>query len=235
MDKILFITIVIYAIIAAGYVIVAGFPKDAMIGYSILTGGFLLLLMPILAIVRENQSALWPFVKEFFASSWPVVSVMVILGLLLALNIVYNKMIRRGDVTSEYTTFNHISLILLAIQLVLIYKEMATLKKKDAIPKVFAAAAGVGAAASTTGKILTAMAENTKWIIWLIAVIQLMVVWIMQINLAYFTTEGLTERNKKQRKPKAFRDNRIQPSTIFNLAEHYINERDQFSNGSEFK
>jgi hypothetical protein len=91
----------------------------------------------------------------------PMIAILGISGWLLAINVKFYKNIKIGNVTSEYKMFNKISFILLLLQLVLLYRN----DPPGTVP-------------------------NATAFLSVIASFQLIVVFIIQMNLDYFMTDG---------------------------------------------
>lgn len=153
MNRVLYLTLLTYAVIISGYVVAMAFPKGAVVGYGCVVAGLftlvILKLVPLTHVPNLSVSTFLPMI--------PIIAILGISSWLLAINIKYSKNIEKGNLTSEYKTFNVMSFVLLLLQLVLIANE--------------------------------GMHFRTA-LISFICSFQLLVVFILQMNLEYFITDG---------------------------------------------
>lgn len=153
MNRVLYLTLLTYAVIISGYVVAMAFPKGAVVGYGCVVAGLftlvILKLVPLTHVPNLSVSTFLPMI--------PIIAILGISSWLLAINIKYSKNIEKGNLTSEYKTFNVMSFVLLLLQLVLIANE--------------------------------GMQFRTA-LISFICSFQLLVVFILQMNLEYFITDG---------------------------------------------
>lgn len=153
MRNILYLELLTYALVISGYIVAMVFPEGAVAGYSCVVAGiFTLVILKAVPLTHVPKITMEVIV--------PLLPMLVILGLctwLLSINIKYSKNIQKGNVTSEYKSFNSISFVLLLIQLVLLYK--------NDIPYATS-------------------------VVSFIASFQLIVIFILQMNLEYFMTDG---------------------------------------------
>ena len=161
MKNIIYLELITYALIVAGYIVTIIFPLGVgtVTGYStVIVALFTLIVLKIVPLTQV-QSLNW---RMFI----PMIPIIIILGIcvwLLTINIKFSKDITKGNVPREYTTFNVLSFILLFMQLIMLYKsDLDT----------------------------SSWLVSPSWIISLLASFQFIVVFIMQMNLEYFITDG---------------------------------------------
>lgn len=163
----------IYAIIVIGYIIsfAFSFTKHAgsvTAGYSCLAAGLFILVISIM-VGREKekgQDGATGMLKGILFSL--PVSEMIVLAIciwLLVINVKYSKQIKQEDVTGEYKVFNSITLILVLLQLIILYKN----NENDPTARGL---------------------EGAWYLVALLASFQFISIFITQINLEYFITEG---------------------------------------------
>ena len=164
MEKKEYFNILIFALIIVGYIICLAFSftkhaGSVTAGYSCLvTGLFMLIISTMITRLRINrQDQTFSGLNQFKILPIPEVAVIAIIIWLLSVNVKYSKKIKDDRVTTEYTVFNTISLVLLLLQLVLLYK--------------------------------TEIKYRTM-LIFLIASFQGITIFISQLNLEYFITDG---------------------------------------------
>jgi len=159
----------IYAIIVIGYIIsfAFSFTKHAgsvTAGYSCLAAGLFILVISIM--VKNTKDGGEGMLKKILFSL--PLSEMIVLAIciwLLVINVKYSKQIKQENVTGEYKVFNSITLILVLLQLIILYKN-------DAI--------------NPLGTTVVA----APYLVALLASFQFISIFITQINLEYFITEG---------------------------------------------
>lgn len=153
MNRIKYLTWMTYAVIVSGYIVAMGIPTGSIPGLSCVVAGlFTLVILKTVPLTHVPQLSFGLFI--------PILPIIAILGIgtwLLALNIKFSNNIQKGNVTSEYKTFNSISFILLLTQLVIISSNSIPFK-----PSLMS----------------------------FIASFQIIVIFIMQMNLEYFITDG---------------------------------------------
>lgn len=115
------------------------------------------------------------FIKNLILSSLPGVLLLSILIWLITLNAQYFSRINKGDVATEYYTYNNLSLFMISIQFALLYiyitNKSSIINNKDASKLI---------------------AENNKYsfIMYMLSIGNLTVAGIMTIILKYFSTDG---------------------------------------------
>jgi hypothetical protein len=162
MTKDKYFTILIYALIIIGYIICFAFsftkhPGSVTAGYSCLVAGlFMLMISQMIIQVRDKLPELTGL-QQLQILPIPEMTVLAIIIWLLTINVKYSKKIKEDRVTNEYSVFNSISLILLLLQLILLYKNDV---------------------------------QYRTMLIFLIASFQAITIFISQLNLEYFITDG---------------------------------------------
>ena len=153
MNRLRYLSWLTYTVIISGYFVAMVFPEGAVAGYSCVVGGILaLLILKIVPLTHIPNLSISMFIPLL-----PIIAILGICSWLLAINIKYSKNIVEGNVTTEYSTFNSISFILLLGQLVLLANSQIPYRTS---------------------------------LVSFIASFQLIVVFILQMNLEYFTTDG---------------------------------------------
>jgi len=190
---------IFFSIVAIGIIVVVALPQNAYYGYSIVVGGLAAIILIIYEILMKGQEnknkqiqdetgekiglfkQLYYFLKILLTEGLPVFIVFSMMVWLMTITIRYKSLIEDGNVTQEYINFSNISSIMTLIQSVLLYIYLSREQKSlDVDPP-----------ASLTGKFMHMMAQNLGWLIVLMSVIHSLVIMIIQMNLEYFTTEGL--------------------------------------------
>ena len=153
MNNVKYLTYITYALIISGYCVAMFLPKGAIPGYSCVVSGLVIFmvlrLVPLTRPTSVSISSFIPFI--------PIIMVLGVTVWLLILSIKFSKEINRGILTSEYTTFNNISFVLLLVQLYLLSNRN--------------------------------MPYSTS-MVGFVASFQIIAVFIMQMNLQFFTTDG---------------------------------------------
>ena len=180
-----------YIILLIGFIFIflSGYKvwgEGGLVGYSLVTGAIGLIY--VLFIFKETAetgettriTGFFNYIAKVTKNGWPLILLFLIMGWVVYLNARYNNYIKEGNTTAQYKTFSNINLILLFIQLYLIYRY-----KQDE-NKVTQGNTGD----SLTAKLLKTFLDNVPYFILFIALIQITVVGIMDINLSYFTTDG---------------------------------------------
>lgn len=153
MNNVVYLSWLTYALIISGYIVTIAFPQGSIAGYScVVVGLFTLLVLKLVPLTHVPSLS-----AGMFLAYIPMIVVLGIASWLLAINIKFSNEIQKGNVTSEYKTFNIINFILMLAQLVIL--KMSDLSQSTAIVS-------------------------------LIASFQLIVVFVMQMNLEYFVTDG---------------------------------------------
>jgi hypothetical protein len=175
---------IIYGLIVIGAFILLFFKtigSGSLVGYSIITGGLfiLLLLQTVLTIKNDTQNKFLEFIKSVFSNQYPLLFLLALFIWITVLNIKHYKNITKNNVTNEYNNFSNIGIFLFFIQLFLLFKVFK--QEEDELspePK------------SAVGKVMNVLFKNIKLLMLFLAVIQAVVIGIMQINLDFFTTDG---------------------------------------------
>jgi len=135
-----------------------------MVGYSIITSGFLILLTTVISNTKGNRFSLFEILKI-------IAPFILIIGTItfLTYNIgKYFNNISKGRVSNNYKTFSIIFTLLTLLEVIIFYNSKNTLqfKRTSTIPTVL------------------------YWIIIFIGVINFIVAEIISVDLAYFNTDG---------------------------------------------
>jgi hypothetical protein len=133
-------------------------------GLNALIGGYIGLLLGIffiLIINYQNQSLLDLF---------PFISIIMIIGLILHYFRTYYHLISSGEVSSYYSSFSTLSTIFLAVQIMLLFKEMYNAYTRD-----------------MNGPIFT---NSSFALLGLLAVINGLIVITLGIVLHFYSTQG---------------------------------------------
>ena len=153
MNRLRYLSWLTYTVIVSGYFVAMAFPQGSVAGYSCVVAGiFTILILKIVPLTHVPNLTLAMLIPIL-----PIIAILGICSWLLALNVKYSKNIVKGNVTSEYTTFNSISFVLLLSQLILLANSQIPFRTS---------------------------------LISFIASFQLIVVFILQMNLEYFITDG---------------------------------------------
>lgn len=119
-------------------------------------------------ISNESKLSTFHFMLRLLIVAGPFILLLGIIGYTLYLLITYQSLITNGNVTTEYSTFSTISIILIILEMYIFYNAMNT--------ELF----------MNTGKI----PKISNSIMYLIGVINVVCVMILDIVLKYFTTDG---------------------------------------------
>jgi|LauGreSBDMM110SN_4_FD.fasta_scaffold02795_4 hypothetical protein len=138
--------------------------KGTMIGYSVITTGYLILLATIINGIKGNTFTVLEIVKT-------VTPFILIVGTIVFLtyNIgKYYNNISKGRISKNYNTFSIIFMLLTLLEAVILYRTKTSLqfKRTSTIPTIL------------------------YWSLILVGVINFIVVGIISIDLAYFNTDG---------------------------------------------
>lgn len=138
--------------------------KGTMIGYSVITTGYLILLATIINGIKGNTFTVLEIVKT-------VTPFILIVGTIVFLtyNIgKYYNNISKGRISKNYNTFSIIFMLLTLLEAVILYRTKTSLqfKRTSTIPTIL------------------------YWTLILVGVINFIVVGIISIDLAYFNTDG---------------------------------------------
>ena len=141
-------------------------------GYSSLTLGILLILIFLLnnTASANQEKSTFEKIKLILTDSGPFLLMLAIIGFILYLIIKYNKVISEGNLTSEYYTFNNITIILFFLQIYFLCKNIETdnFKQNHKLSSI------------------------TKSLLYLLGVISTMTSLILYTILKYFTTDGFS-------------------------------------------
>jgi hypothetical protein len=105
-------------IIASSIIIIITTNMNNRNGLIALLGGYSGLLFGLLFVIILNLI----FIKTSYLNMVPIITVMIIVGLLLYYLNIYFDRILKSEVSSYYFSFSSLSLILLAVQLITIFK-----------------------------------------------------------------------------------------------------------------
>jgi tryptophan-rich sensory protein len=135
-----------------------------MIGYSVITTGYLILLATIINGIKGNTFTVLEIVKT-------VTPFILIVGTIVFLtyNIgKYYNNISKGRISKNYNTFSIIFMLLTLLEAIILYRTKTSLqfKRTSTIPTIL------------------------YWTLILVGVINFIVVGIISIDLAYFNTDG---------------------------------------------
>jgi hypothetical protein len=111
------INIPLSVIIASSIIIIITTNMNNRNGLISLLGGYSGLLFGLLFIIILNLI----FIKTSYVNMVPIITVMIIVGLLLYYLSIYFDRILKSEVSSYYFSFSSLSLILLAVQLITIF------------------------------------------------------------------------------------------------------------------
>lgn len=207
---------IFFGLVYLGVAIVLFVPKSSYFGYTIITAGLSMIILVFYEyIIRDTRSKLndtnfksspvssfsklWTFLKYLIVDGTPIFMVFGIVVYLLVITLTYNANIVSGDITPQYTNFRNISAIFLIIEAVMLN---AYLKEKRSSLKNYSPVKGNDTTKpdSITGRAMQVMAENMGLIIVLFGTIHILVVIIIEMNLKYFTTEGMKNSTGKLKK-----------------------------------
>ena len=152
-------------IIASGIVITITTNMTDKNALTALLGGYLGLLLGLLFVLILNVI----FIKTPYLDMVPIIMVMIIVVLLLYYLYIYFDRIMSGHVSNYYSSFSLISLLLLAIQLIMIFNVVYD-KNQDPNTKLFS---------DTTFALLT-----------LFSVINILIVLTIGVILHFYSTQG---------------------------------------------
>jgi len=161
MKNIIYLELITYALIVAGYIVAIIFPQGvgSVTGYSTVIIALFTLIVLKMVPLTHVQGLKW----QMFIPILPIIVVLGICVWVLVINIKFSKHIAKGNVPRDYTTFNILNFILLFLQLIMLYKsDLDT----------------------------SAWLVSPSWIISFLASFQFIIVFIMQMNLEYFITDG---------------------------------------------
>ena len=135
-----------------------------MVGYSVITSGFLILLATVINNTKSNRFSLLEILKI-------ITPFILIIGTIMFLTYNIGKYfnnISKGRVSNSYKTFSIIFALLTLIEVILFYnsKNSSQFKRTSTIPIIL------------------------YWLILFIGVISFIVAEIISIDLAYFNTDG---------------------------------------------
>lgn len=161
MKNISYLESITYALIVAGYIVALVIPQGAG---SI--SGYATVVVGLFTLIMLKMVPLTHMQElkwQMFSGMIPMIVVLGISIWLLTINIKFSKHIEKGNVPKDYTMFSVLSFILLFLQLILIYKDDYDTTSWIVLP---------------------------SWIISFLASFQFIIVFIMQMNLEYFITDG---------------------------------------------
>lgn len=156
-----YLELITYALIVAGYSVAMVFPSGAGA-----ISGYSTVVLSLFALILLKIVPLIRLPELKWQLFIPLIPVVVILGIciwLLTITIKFSKNIEIGNIPKDYTRFNVLSFILLFLQLIMMYKDR-----------------------SDTSSWLV----SPSWIILFLASFQFVIIFIMQMNLEYFITDG---------------------------------------------
>jgi hypothetical protein len=135
-----------------------------MVGYSIITSGFLILLSTVINNTKSNTFSLFEMLKN-------IAPFILIIGTIIFLTYntgKYFNNISKGRVSNSYKTFSTVFTLVTLVEVILFYriKNSKQFKNTSTIPIV------------------------SYWLIILVGIINFIVAEIISIDLAYFNTDG---------------------------------------------
>ena len=135
-----------------------------MVGYSIITSGFVILLSTVINNTKSNTFSLFEMLKN-------IAPFILIIGTIIFLTYntgKYFNNISKGRVSNSYKTFSTVFTLLTLVEVILFYnsKNSIQFKRTSTIPIV------------------------SYWLIILVGIINFIVAEIISIDLAYFNTDG---------------------------------------------
>ena len=135
-----------------------------MVGYSVITSGFLILLSTVINNTKSNTFSLFEILKN-------IAPFILIIGTIMFLTYNIGKYfnnISKGRVSNSYKTFSTVFTLLTLVEVILFYnsKNSIQFKRTSTIPTIL------------------------YWMILFIGVINFIVAEIISIDLAYFNTDG---------------------------------------------
>ena len=138
--------------------------KGTMIGYSVITSGYLILLATVINDIKGNTFTVLEILKT-------VIPFILIIGTIVFLTYNIGKYfnnISKGRVSKNYNTFSIIFMLLTLLQAIVLYRSKTSLqfKRTSTIPNIL------------------------YWSLIFVGVVNFIVAEIISIDLAYFSTDG---------------------------------------------
>lgn len=151
--------------------------------------GYGLVAMSILAIMfvsfgltsqmqKLHEMSSFDFVKALLMHSLPALLLLIILVWLIYINLTYFKRINQDKVASEYYHYSTVSTVLIVVQLIILFKYLVDELK-----------IGSGGLSSNL-ELLAASASKLAMVSYITTIANLSLAGIMNIILAYFSTDG---------------------------------------------
>jgi len=195
---------IFFSLIYLGVIVVMFIPGSSYFGYAIIAAGLMMIILIFFQYIiydavknstDGNFSKLKTFLFSLISDGTPVFMVFGIVVYLLTITMTYNANIMAGDVTPQYINFRNISAIFLVIEAILLNTFLSEKRRKMFTEERAEETGSLG------NKAMKFLSENIGMglITVLFATLHVLVVIIIDMNLRYFTTEGMASRQSKSK------------------------------------
>lgn len=136
-----------------------------------------------LATKSDMNSNTIQFIKTIFNSSFPVLFLMILLIWIITMNIYYKTRINKGQVSKDYYMFNMVSSILTTLNIIIVLSYISDLiNSKTSV--------SVNTDINPLTKTFKLLSSQMASIGYAIGIVNYLIVFILQIILEYFSTDG---------------------------------------------